>query len=178
MQCKALPPSALVYDLLLYPSMIRCRRPSHPTPPREYFPLSFPLSIYMPSPYSSIQSRMSHFAADILKLIPALREARSSRLWSIDQLVRSSLSIGSNYAEARGAESHADFVHKLHVALKEAREALHQLDVLQQMPLAPQRTVFALRGECDQFCAILYSSAVTAKRDRKGDGQRQRIIER
>jgi four helix bundle protein len=105
---------------------------------------------------------MSRFGAAIIKLIPALKEACIPTS-VVDQLVRSATSIGANYAEARGAESHADFVHKLQVALKEARETLHHLNILREMPLAPQRSVTSLAGECDQFCAILYRSVITAK---------------
>ena len=122
----------------------------------------------MTSPYPAIQFRMSQFGAAVLKLIPALKEAGIPAS-VIDQLVRSSTSIGANYAEARAAESRADFVHKLQVALKEAREAMHHLGTLREMPLAPQRAVTALAGECDQFCAILYRSLMTAKGTGKGD---------
>jgi four helix bundle protein len=122
----------------------------------------------MTSPYPIIQSRMSQFGAAVLKLIPALKEA-GIHASIIDQLVRSANSVGANYAEARAAESRADFVHKLQVALKEAREAMHHLETLREMRLAPQRTVTALVGVFDQFCAILYRSLMTAKRAGKID---------
>jgi four helix bundle protein len=120
----------------------------------------------MQSTYLEIQSRMSHFGANVVKLIPALKVAGLPGS-NIDQLVRSATSVGANYAEARGAESRADFIHKLQMGLKECREAKHWLDIVRQMPEAPQRTATLLLGECDELCAILYCSVVTAKRDGK-----------
>ena len=116
----------------------------------------------MSASYLEIQSRMSTFGAAILTLIDPLKEA-SIPASIIDQLVRSGTSVGANYAEARGAESRADFLHKLQLSLKECREAKYFLDVLRQNPNTPQRTLTMLLGESDEFCAILYSSLMTAK---------------
>ncbi len=43
----------------------------------------------------------------------------------ISQLIRASTSIGANYMEADGAESRKDFVHKLGICKKEAKETMH-----------------------------------------------------
>jgi len=111
---------------------------------------------------------MSRFGAAALDLTPSLKESGVPAS-VVDQFVRSATSIGANYAEARGAESRADFVHKLQTSLKEGRETKHWLDVFRHRPRMPQRLVTTLLGECDQLCAILYCSVVTAKTDRKGD---------
>jgi four helix bundle protein len=116
----------------------------------------------MNTPYIEIQNRMSVFSAHILSLIDPLKGAHIPAS-TIDQLVRSGTSVGANYAEARGAESHADFLHKLQVALKECREAKYWLGVLREKPTLPQRLITELYTECDQFCAILYCSLVTAR---------------
>lgn len=47
-----------------------------------------------------------------------------------DQIQRSGTSIGANYSEACDAESRADFVHKLGIALKETNETIYWLKVL------------------------------------------------
>ena len=47
-----------------------------------------------------------------------------------DQIQRSGTSIGANYSEACNAESRADFVHKLGIALKETNETIYWLKVL------------------------------------------------
>jgi len=124
--------------------------------------------------YLEIQTRMINFGAEILQLINPLKDAGVPGS-VIDQLVRSGTSVGANYAEARSAESHPDFLHKLRLALKECREAKFFLGVLRQNPKAPQRTITKLFGESDQFCAILYCSVVTAG-EGKGDGNGHRSM--
>ena len=47
-----------------------------------------------------------------------------------DQIVRASSSIGANLFEARYAQSRADFVHKLEIALKECSETEYWLELL------------------------------------------------
>jgi four helix bundle protein len=112
--------------------------------------------------YLQVQLRMSRFGADTVKFIEPLKNCGIPG-FIIDQLARSATSVGANFAEARGAESRKDFIHKLQLALKECREAKHWLTILQERPLAPQRSVTSLLGECDQLCAILYTSVITAK---------------
>jgi four helix bundle protein len=46
-----------------------------------------------------------------------------------NQLIRSGCSIGANVREAQGAESRADFIHKMKVALKEAEETEYWLEL-------------------------------------------------
>ncbi|MCX6718903.1 MAG: four helix bundle protein, partial [Candidatus Taylorbacteria bacterium] len=48
----------------------------------------------------------------------------------INQLIRSSTSIGANYMEADGAESKKDFVHKMGICKKESKETMHWLRML------------------------------------------------
>jgi len=48
----------------------------------------------------------------------------------INQLVRSSTSIGANYMEADGAESRKDFIHKLGICKKECKETKHWLRMM------------------------------------------------
>ena len=53
-----------------------------------------------------------------------------------DQLLRSGTSIGANVHEAQDAESTADFIHKLQIALKEAQETAYWLTLVQESELA------------------------------------------
>ena len=118
--------------------------------------------------YLDTQTRMSRFGAVTHKLVVSLkRTVVSSSL--LDQLFRSASSVGANFAEARSAESRADFLHKLKVALKECREARHWLMILHDIPETPKREISELLNENDRLCAILYSSVKTAERnDYKG----------
>jgi four helix bundle protein len=55
-----------------------------------------------------------------------------------DELLRASTSVGANYEEAQGAESKADFNHKLQIALKEMRESRYWLCLISEATLLRQ----------------------------------------
>jgi four helix bundle protein len=67
------------------------------------------------------------FALGIIKFSEQLREQK--RFTLADQVLRAGCSIGANVREAQRAESKADFVHKLKVAIKEAEETEYWLDL-------------------------------------------------
>ena len=68
-----------------------------------------------------LQDRLVDYAVRIIKLSEALPETKAGKHVS-SQILRSGTSPAPNYGEAQSAESKADFVHKLKVALKELRE--------------------------------------------------------
>ncbi|MBN1513706.1 MAG: four helix bundle protein [Phycisphaerae bacterium] len=68
-----------------------------------------------------LQDRFIDYAVRIIKLSEALPETKAGKHVS-SQILRSGTSPAPNYGEAQSAESKADFVHKLKVALKELRE--------------------------------------------------------
>ena len=69
------------------------------------------------------------FGVDILKFLARLPE---NHIYNIPkrQLARAVTSVGSNYEEAQAAESKRDFVHKIGISLKEARESHYWLRIL------------------------------------------------
>ncbi len=78
------------------------------------------------------------------------------------QLVRSATSPAANYAEARGAESRRDFVHKAQICLKELRETsvwLRLADGLYGQRFDGDQITM----ECDELTAIFVKSVQTAK---------------
>jgi four helix bundle protein len=78
------------------------------------------------------------------------------------QIWRAVTSAGANYTEARGAESRADFIHKIRLATKELKETLYWLEVIEPSGWVPSRAL-RLLDETDQLIAILVASARTAK---------------
>ena len=72
-------------------------------------------------------------------------------------------SVGAHYEEARGAESKADFLHKLGIALKECRETRYWLKVIYRAKLLSGDFPAHLLREADELCAILGQSILTAK---------------
>ena len=79
-----------------------------------------------------------------------------------DQLLRSATSVAANYAEASGAESPADFIHKLRLALKELKESRVWLCFGERID--PSRSVESLRQESHELMLMLASSIATSQR--------------
>src|SRR5207247_7053680 len=79
----------------------------------------------------NIAERLAEFAAAVVRLSARLPKDPTGRHIAI-QMVRSATGAGSNYEEARAAESRADFVHKAGVALKEMREARYWVVLVQK----------------------------------------------
>ncbi len=67
------------------------------------------------------------FALDIVEFADTLIENRKYKI--ADQVLRAGCSIGANVREAQGAESRADFIHKMKIALKEAEETEYWLEL-------------------------------------------------
>jgi four helix bundle protein len=109
-----------------------------------------------------LADRFLDFAVRIIKLVSALPKTIVGKHIG-GQITRSGTSPGSNYEESRGAESRADFIHKLGIVLKELKETRFWLQVIRRAEiLAPQR-VEPLIQECEELCAIIARSIVTAK---------------
>lgn len=109
-----------------------------------------------------IAERLLNFAAAVLQLCREMPVDPAGKHVS-RQLIRSATGGGSNYEEARGAESRADFAHKVSVAAKEMRESLYWLKLVRRAELSPHRRLDELLDEANQLVAILTSSVKTAK---------------
>jgi four helix bundle protein len=79
------------------------------------------------------------------------------------QLIRSITSSGANYQEACGAQSRADFVHKIHLVLKELRESVYWLKLLERLSQEENDVIKTLLDETVQLTRIMGKSIVTAK---------------
>lgn len=110
-----------------------------------------------------IAERLEAFAAEVIQIVRALPKDSAGRLMA-DQLLRSATAGGSNYEEARSAESRRDFVHKIALAAKEVREALYWLGVTSRTEPAIREQALWVRAEGTELVAILMASARTARR--------------
>ncbi len=109
-----------------------------------------------------LEDRLVAFAGQIIELVEALPKSLAAKHLA-SQLVRSGTSPALNYAEAVGAESKADFVHKMGVVLKELRETRVCLRILQQRNYSVQDEIAKGLNECEQLVFILSKSVKTAK---------------
>jgi four helix bundle protein len=108
--------------------------------------------------------RLIIYAASVGKLVDSLADTRMGRHIA-GQLLRCGTAPAPNYAEACAAESPADFVHKLRIALKELREAETWLRIVVRASLLPEATLHAVLDECQQLSRIVGASIVTTRRN-------------
>lgn len=83
-----------------------------------------------------------------------------------DQLQRAGTSIGANYSEACDAESRADFVHKLNIALKEANETIYWLKVLYGSEFISEDQYKELLEDVRELYKIMAASIKTIKSEK------------
>lgn len=76
----------------------------------------------------TISKRTFDFSVHIIQLADTLEQKR--RFILANQLLRSGTGIGANVQEATAAESRKDFIHKMSIASKEARETLYWLQLI------------------------------------------------
>jgi four helix bundle protein len=119
----------------------------------------------MTSPASradQLERRLIAFASAIVSLSSKLPRTPQGRHICL-QLLRSGTAAGANYGEARGAESRADFIHKLKVVFKELNETTIWLEVITQTCLLSAETTARILGESRELCRIIAASIKTAR---------------
>jgi four helix bundle protein len=109
-----------------------------------------------------LSERLLEFSVRVGKVVDALPDTRLGR-HVVGQLVRCGTSPPPNYEEACAAESRADFVHKLKVALKELRESRFWLRYIARAELLAAGKIGKILDECNQLCNIIGKSTATAK---------------
>ena len=102
-----------------------------------------------------IQQKSYDFALNIIELYRKLCKANEFVLSK--QLLRSGTSIGANVEEAQAGQSRADFVSKISIASKEARETYYWLRLLRDSKILDDTDVKSLLSETDAIIKILTS---------------------
>jgi four helix bundle protein len=109
-----------------------------------------------------LEERLINFAVRIVKLSARLPKTPSGRHIA-GQILRSGTSPAPNYGEARGAESHADFVHKLRIVLKELNETQIWLRIIERSQILKKELLVGLTQENRELCRIFTVSLKTAR---------------
>ena len=113
-----------------------------------------------------LQDRLIDYAVRIIKVSEALPDTKAGNHVS-SQILRSGTSPAPNHGEAQSAESKADFVHKLKVALKELRETEIWLKIVAKSGMIkPASQLAPLLQETDELIAIMFTSVETAKKNK------------
>ena len=120
-------------------------------------------------PFRDIRQRTFEYASRVIKLYQAL-EAGSQGAGRVlsGQLLRSATSIGANIEEAQSAESRRDFIHKLTIAQKEARESLYWLRLIEKSKIIPPKRLGLLMQETDEITAVITAIILSTKKNLKG----------
>jgi four helix bundle protein len=109
-----------------------------------------------------IEERLVDFAVDVIALCDSLPNRRAGDHLA-GQLLRSGTSPAAHYAEARGAESTRDFIHKLKLCSKELNESRVWLKIITRSVMLPTEQMSGINQECDQLCRIINASIKTTK---------------
>ena len=109
-----------------------------------------------------LEDRLINFAVRVINVVDALPNSKVGNHIS-GQLLRSGTSPAPNYGEAQSAESRKDFIHKMKIALKELRETLVWLRIIQRKELCDPSRLNEITEECDQLISIFVKSVKTAE---------------
>ena len=110
---------------------------------------------------SILHENALQFAADIVKFYENFLLLKKDNTIA-KQLVRSATSVGANLNEAIYGNSKADFISKLHIALKECSESLYWLKLMDKVGYGLEN-LETLINECEEIKAMLIKSINTAK---------------
>ena len=109
-----------------------------------------------------LEERLIDFAVRIVRLSTSLPRAPAG-LHIAGQILRSGTSPAPNYGEARGAESHADFVHKLRFVLKELNETSIWFRIIERSRMMKMELLADMLKENKDLCRIFAVSLKTAR---------------
>jgi four helix bundle protein len=101
------------------------------------------------------------FALQIIQLYKSLIEKKDFVLSK--QILRSGTSIGANIHEAVASESKKDFIHKLGMSVKEARETSYWLNLLKDSEYISNEEFDKLNNSCEEIIRILNSIILTTR---------------
>jgi four helix bundle protein len=113
-----------------------------------------------------LEERLVDFAVRIVRLTAHLPKTPAGKHVA-GQILRSGTSPAPNYGEARGAESHADFVHKIGIVLKELNETSIWLRVIDRGELLKKELLTSIIEENRELCRIFTASVTTARANRR-----------
>lgn len=113
-----------------------------------------------------IKNKSFAFALRIVKAYQFLCEQKKEYVLS-KQMLRSGTAIGAMVREAEQAESSADFVHKMAIALKEANETEYWIELLEQSNYLEEKVATSLKNDLTEILKLLTSIIKSTKNNAK-----------
>ncbi len=117
---------------------------------------------------SILANKTVDFAVRIVRFYQYLCKEKKEYVLS-KQILRSGTSIGANVRESRNAQSKADFINKLNVALKEADETQYWLEIMERAEIIDFKQIERLHNNLNEIISILVSSIKTVKKKLKAE---------
>ena len=115
---------------------------------------------------SAVAVKSFEFAVQIVNLCKYLRYKKKEFVLS-KQLLRSGTSIGANVHEGRRAQSRADFLAKMSIALKEANETYYWLKLLYRTEYLSKEEYLSMYADIDEILRILTAICKTTAGEKK-----------
>ena len=112
---------------------------------------------------------IKELAVDLTVEITALCDSIKAKAVFTNQLIRSCSSIGANVHEAKYAQSRADFISKMEIALKECYETEYWLEILHRVHSLTDEQFNAVSKACGTVRRKLIASITTAKKNGEMD---------
>ena len=113
-----------------------------------------------------IQDKSFKFAVRIVRMYKHLTENKKEYVLS-KQVLRSGTSIGANIKESKNAQSDADFINKMNIALKEANETQYWIELLCMTEYILKTEYDSIMIDLEELIKLLTSIIKTCKEKRK-----------
>ncbi len=114
-----------------------------------------------------LEERLINFAVLIFNITANLPKTKIGYYFS-DQIMRSASSSALNFGEAQSAESKKDFIHKIKIVLKELRETMVGLAIIDRTGLNKSKNILEKAvDENNQLIAIFVKSVETAQKNQR-----------
>jgi len=107
-----------------------------------------------------VKKKSYDFALGVIKLCKKLKQEKYFEISS--QLIRSGTSIGANIEEALAGQSKNDFIAKMTIASKEARETNYWLRLIIDSGMIEEKLIQSLINESEELIKILTSIVKTS----------------
>ena len=119
---------------------------------------------YIQDSNSPLTKKSYLFGVRIVKMVKYIK-CTPKEYGMLNQVFRSGTAIGALVSEAAYAQSSADFINKLSVALKECNETLYWLNILKDTEYLNEKEYESMNADCREVLALLISSIKTTKQN-------------
>ena len=115
---------------------------------------------------NQVVQKSKAFAIRIIRLYQHLTTEKKEHILS-KQILRSGTSIGANIKESTRAQSTADFLSKMQIALKEASETEYWLELLVETDYITEKAGESLLTDCEELIKLIVAIVKTSKERQK-----------